>query len=205
MEKKEFITSEELKEYCKRGNFDYNIVIKSLERSKYLTRIFRGIYYIKTPDEIILGKSKYNHLELVAKGLELKNIKNWYYGLYTALKFNNMTHETFVIDDVINDTIFRQGPMKINNHKFNFTKISEKLLNFGIKKEGKIKYSDPEKTILDFIYLGKQNGKSNRRIISDVMDWSQKISEKKFKKYLKNYPKTIREIGEEVLHERGSD
>ena len=86
-------------------------------------------------------------------GLELKKVTNWYYGLNTALQLNNMTHEYFVIDDILNDTIFRQNIMTIKERKYNFRKISKKLLNFGIKNSGIVKYSDPEKTILDFIYL----------------------------------------------------
>ncbi len=74
--------------------------------------------------------------------------------------------------------------MKIDNHKFRFIKISKKLMHFGIKKYGVIKFSDPEKTILDFIYLGKYNGKSNKRIILDVYDWSQKISHNTIKRYI---------------------
>ncbi len=207
IDKKELVTSAELKQYCKKGGFDYDLAIKSLVRGRRLVRVFRGIYYVRAPDEIVLGKSRYSHLELVARGLDLKNVENWYYGLYTALKLNNMTHETFVVSDVINDSIFRQNPMKIGDHRFKFTKISKKLTGFGIRRGGggKIRYSDPEKTILDFIYLWRQNGRSSKRIVSDVIDWSQKISEKRMKKYLKNYPKTTKETACEVLHERESD
>jgi hypothetical protein len=49
-------------------------------------RIFRGIFYIKSAEEIDMRRDRYNHLELVAKGLELKGVKDWYFGLYTALK-----------------------------------------------------------------------------------------------------------------------
>ena len=40
-----------------------------------MVRIFRGIFYVKSLDEIKLGKSKYNHIDLVAKGLELREVK----------------------------------------------------------------------------------------------------------------------------------
>src|SRR4030043_563174 len=110
---KEFITSEELKRYCKSMGLNYEITIRHLVSRGYLIRIFKGIFYVKSLDEVKLGKSKYSHLELVAKGLELKGVKNWYFGLYTALKLNNMTHEHFAIDYVINDKLFRAKPIGI--------------------------------------------------------------------------------------------
>lgn len=195
----EFVTANEIKDFCKIAGFQYDNVIKYLEEQKYLQRIFRGTFHVISRSR---NNSKYNHLELVAKGLELKGVENWYCGLYTALKFNNMTHETFVIYDIISDSIFRQNPMTIDHHKFRFIKISKKLMHFGIKKQGMIKFSDPEKTILDFIYLGKYNGKSNKRIVSDVYDWSQNICKDTLKQYSKHYPKTIREIIQEILYER---
>ena len=194
IDRKEFVTSAELKNYCKKGNFDYGIVVKNLERSKNLTRIFRGIFYIQPVADYYSEHEKYNHLELVAKGLELKGVTNWYYGLHTALQLNNMTYEYFVIDDILNDSIFRQNTMTIKGRKYNFRKISKKLLNFGIKNIGIVKYSDPEKTILDFIYLWKYNGKPDRRIIDDLFDWTKNISIDKLRKYSRHYPNSTKQI-----------
>jgi predicted transcriptional regulator of viral defense system len=89
IDKKEFITSEELKRYCKIMGLINKITIGHMVSRGYLIRIFKGIFYVKTPEEVKLNRSKYSHLELMAKGLELKSVKNWYFGLYTALKFNN--------------------------------------------------------------------------------------------------------------------
>ena len=79
---------------------------------KYIIRIFRGIFYVKSLEEIKYKKVKYNHLELVAKGLELKGVKHWYFGLHTALKLNNATHEYFTIDYVITDSFYRNKPIE---------------------------------------------------------------------------------------------
>jgi predicted transcriptional regulator of viral defense system len=162
-----------------------------------MVRIFRGIFYVKTLDEIKLGKNKYSHIELVAKGLELKGVKNWYFGLYTALKLNNMTHEHFSIDYVINDRILRVKPMKIAGYRFRFMKLKPALFNFGITKNSVV-YSDHEKTILDFIYMWRYNGVPKEKIAADVREWSKDISKSKMAKYAKNYPKTVQEIVTEV-------
>lgn len=200
IENKEFVTSKELKLYCKSMKLDYANVIRYFISQGYLTRIFRGIFYVKTLEELKLGKNKYSHLELVAKGLELKNVKNWYFGLHTALKLNNMTHEYFAVEDVINDTLFRANPMNIAGYKFKFTRLSPLLVNFGLsKKDEIIRYSDPEKTVLDFIYIWKYNGVPNDRIILDISEWAKLGSKEKLMSYTKKYPKTVSEIIERLV------
>src|SRR4030043_1856122 len=190
MDKKEFVTSDELKGYCKSMGLSYAKTIKYFVYRGYLTRIFKGIFYVKPLDEFKLGKAKYNHLELVAKGLELKGIKNWYFGLYTALKLNNMTHEHFAIEYVISDKVFRAKPIKITGIKFRFVKLKPSLFTFGIIKNG-LRYFTPEKTILDFVYRWRYNGIPKEKIAADVSEWSENLSKLKVKEYSKHYPKTI--------------
>ena len=198
VDEKEFITSVELKRYCKSMGLNYEITIRHLVSRGYLIRIFKGIFYIKSLDEAKLGKSKYSNLELIAKGLELKGVKNWYFGLYTALKFNNMTHESFSVDCVINDKLLRTRPINIAGCKYRFIKLAPKLLTFGII-EDKLKYSDVEKTILDFIYTWRYNGVPAEKIILDVSEWAKDISGEKTKKYAVNYPKTVQVIADMVM------
>jgi predicted transcriptional regulator of viral defense system len=197
IDKKEFTTSEELKRYCKVMDLNYEITIRHLVSRGHIVRIFKGIFYIKTPEETKFNKSKYSHLELVAKGLELKGVKNWYFGLYTALKFNNLTHESFAVDYVVNDKLLRSKPINIAGYKFKFIKLTPKLLEFGII-ENNLKYSDPEKTILDFIYTWRYNGVPKEKIALDVSEWAKDISSEKTKKYAVNYPKTVQDIADMV-------
>jgi len=198
IDRKEFITSEELKRYCKSMGLNYEITIRHLVSRGYFIRIFKGIFYIKSLDEAKLGTSKYSNIELVAKGLELKGVKDWYFGLYTALKFNNMTHESFSVDYVVNDKLLRSKPINIAGYKYRFIKLAPKLLTFGIIEDS-LRYSDAEKTILDFIYTWRYNGIPAAKIILDVSEWAKNISSEKTKKYAVNYPKTVREIADVVI------
>ena len=199
MEKREFITSEDLKEYCKVLHLSYDSSIHYLLKMKHLVRIFRGVFYVKTLEEFRFDTiKKYNHLELVAKGLELKKIKNWYFGLHTALKLNGMTHEYFSIDEVISDSLFRAKPIGIVGYKFRCVKLASTLVNFGIKRDRMYCYSDPEKTILDFIYLLTYRGVARERIIMDVSEWTEHISKNKIKTYSSNYPKTTASVALEI-------
>jgi predicted transcriptional regulator of viral defense system len=200
IENKEFVTSKELELYCNSMKLDYTTLVRYFIAQGYLIRIFRGIFYVNTLDEMKLGRSKYSHLELVAKGIELKNVKNWYFGLHTALKLNNMTHEYFAVEDVINDSLFRANPMNISGYKFKFTKLSPLLFDFGIKnKDEMVRYSDPEKTVLDFIYIWRYNGVPDDKIVLDISEWAKQGSKEKLMSYAKKYPKTVTEIVEMVI------
>ena len=199
MDNKEFVTSEELRAYCKSLQLDYSIVIRHLVPRGYLVRILRGIFYVRSLEERELAKTKYNHLELVAKGLELKGVGNWYFGLHTALKLNNMTHETFTVDDVISDKIFRANPFTIAGYKFKFSKLSPSLLDFGITKaKNEVRYSDPEKTVLDFIYIWRYNGLPEEKITADMAGWANDTAKKKLRAYAARYPKTVAATVERV-------
>jgi len=165
---------------------------------KYIIRIFKGIFYIKSLEEIKYNSIKYSHLELVSKGLELKGVENWYFGLYTALKFNNATHEYFTIDYIISDSFYRNKPITINNRKFKFHKLKPSLIKFGII-ENKFKYSDLEKTILDLIYLGVYSGKPKVKILMNISNYAKNLSESKIRDYIHWYPKSVKEIIKEIM------
>lgn len=196
--REEFVTSETIKSYCKPLKLEHKSAIKYLLKEGYLLRIFKGVFYIRTFDEIKLSRSKYSHLELVSRGMGLKGVKNWYFGLYTALKLNNLTHEHFAIDYVLNDKIFRARPMEIAGYKFRFLKLKPELFGFGAVEDA-LRYSDPEKTILDFIYIWRYNGIPEEKIIMDISEYAGKLSKKKLREYAENYSKTVRAIAEKVV------
>jgi predicted transcriptional regulator of viral defense system len=198
LEGEEFLTSDVLRKYCRSFKLDYGSTAKYLISRGYLVRIFRGIFYVKSLDELRLGGLKYSHLELVSKGLELKGVENWYFGLYTALKLNNLTHEHYTVDYVVNDKIFRARPIRIAGYRFRFLKLKPALFGFGIVEDG-LRYSDPEKTILDFIYVWRYNGVPEERIIVDVSEYSKSLSKEKLMDYAGRYPKTVGRIIGEVF------
>lgn len=198
----EFVTSKELNKYCSELGLDYETYVRNFLYRGYLTRIFRGIFYVKPPEGLVLGRTKYNHLELVAKGLEMKGIKNWYFGFHTALKLNNMTHEYFTVDEVVSDSLFRPRPVGIAGYRFEFVKISPTLLKFGVRETGEnvtLRYSDPEKTILDFVYRLVRKGADTDWIIGHVSEWSEDVSEDRIRMYSERYSKTVKKIVEMLI------
>ncbi len=203
LDNKKFLTSEILRKYCEESNLNYTNTVNYLLRKGFLVRIFRGVFYLRSFDELKLAETKYNYLELVAQGLKLKGVENWYFGLYTALKLNNLTHEYFALDYVLNDKIFRAKAINIAGHRFKFHKISSKLLKFGVEEYSSkgitLRYSNPEKTILDFVYIWRYNGISKDRIVLDLKGYVKDLSSEKLFRYALAYPKSVRSIAEELI------
>ena len=198
IDKKEFVTSEELKDYCNSLKLRYDTTLRSSMTGGYLIRILRGIFYVRTLDELKLNKAKYGPLELVATAMEIKGVKHWYFGLHTALKLNNMTHEYFAIDCVMNDVMSRPKGIGIAGHSFRFVKMSPSLLSFGTVDDA-LPHSDPEKTILDFAYIWRYNGLPTDKIVADLSDWANDLSRKKLRAYGGKYPLSVRTIAEELV------
>lgn len=191
VENRKFIDHTNLKNMCRKLGVTYEDIIRYLLRREYLVRIFRGIFYVKSPDEIKIKKNNLSHLEMIAKGLEIKGVENWYFGLHTALRLNGATHEYFPVDFVLNDKIFRAKEVKIAGHRFKFIKIKPTLF-FGIKRTNELRYSDLEKTILDFIYLWRYRGIPEDKIVLDISELVNTASKKNLFEHSKRYPKTIK-------------
>lgn len=200
---KEFTTAAEIKEYSRKFYYNFNNVIRYLVKQKYLLQIFEGIYYVKSEEEIESKKLKYSLLELVGKGLELKGISDWYYGLYTALTLNGVEDEEHEKDlfYIITNRLFKGAPIEIAGRSFKFIKFKYSLFNFGIL-DRKVKFSDKEKTVLDFIYLWKYNGIHSQKIIVDIAKYMDMVEEEKILKYVRYYPKSNRKILKEALSRR---
>jgi hypothetical protein len=109
-----------------------------------------------------------------------------------------VTHESFSVDYVVNDKLLRSKPINIVGCKYGFIKLAPKFIQFGIIDDY-LRYSGPEKTILDSIYTWRYNGVPREKIILNVSDWAKDISGEKTIMHAVNYPKTIREIAHEVL------
>ena len=194
--KNKYLTSDEIKEYCKIISMKYDDAINYLTKNRYLFRIFRGIFYKPTIEERKLGKISINHLDALVEALKIKGIKNWYLGLDSALKLDNATHEFYAIDTIISDKIFRKKPLSLFKNKVKFIKIRTELTLFGIKKIKGLKYSNIEKTLLDIIYLSKYNGLNDEEIKNKIIALIPKCSKKKLLTYSKYCNSTTKKFVE---------
>lgn len=191
------MTRAELKKYCKDIGLDYYTTIRYLTSNNYLITIMRGIFYINSIEERKMDKVEINYREAVAEAMKIKNAI-WYFGMESALKLHNLTHEFFPVETIINDKIFRPKPFKIIGVKINFVKIKKDLLNFGICNNKYYNYSDIEKTLLDMVYLGRYNSETNEKIKNKILLLLENSNKDTLKKYAKHYPKTVRKFVEEI-------
>jgi hypothetical protein len=196
--KKKFTTSDEIKNHSKKLFYDYHNVINYLTTQGFLMRIFDDIFYIKSPEEVKEEKIDFSLLELVGQALEIKNINRWYFGLYTALKLNGIETKSDHSNEffIMSDRIFRRKPFKIAGYDFKFIKLKYVLLEFGII-ENVVRFSDVEKTALDFIYLWKYNGIHPQKIIVEIGALLEKTEKEKTFEYSRHYP----EIDQQILKE----
>jgi len=199
LEEKEIALSSEIKDLCAKIGKNYETTLRYLLSRGYFVRIFKGVFYVKTLDEMRFNKLKYNTMELVAIGLDVKSVDNWYFGLESALKLNNLTHEYFNTIYVISDTFRRTKPIKIRNETFEFLKWKPGMTTFGIIRDGKIHYSDPEKTVLDMAYRNSYAGRRDETITSMILEYSPFLNFKKMGHYLKYYPIKLQRIVEGVI------
>ena len=138
-------------------------------------------------------------MEAIAEALKLKDIKNWYFGLETAMKLNNITHEYFAADYIISDALFRPKPIHILGHRIKFIKLKKPIFSFGIIRNNKIHFSENEKTLLDFVYLSRYGGSSSEEIKNRISGLIKYCSKNKLIKYSKKYNKAVRRFVKELI------
>jgi len=185
---------EEVERVCDKFGVNSRHTINYMINYGFFVRILRGLYYVKTIEEFKLKKAL-DAYRLISLGMEKLKV-NWYFGLYTSLRLNGLTHEFFDTIFVLNDEIFRPKEIRISGEKVKFIKLKSKLFGFGIVNKNGIKFSDPEKTLLDLIYVFRYRNVAEERIISTVEDYSKKLEKKRLREYLKFYPKSVSRVVE---------
>ena len=195
-----FVDSEVLRRIIDKYDANYYSLIRYLLSRGYLVRIFRGLFYVKSPEEFLLSRISLSPMVLVANALEFLGVENWYFGLYTALYLGNVTHEFYPVIYVMSDKIYRHKVINIAGGKFKFIKIKSSLF-FGIIRHNSMRYSDLEKTLLDFIYLWRYRGLNTNEIIAGVIRYWRGVSWRKIFSYAEKYPHSIRRIVMRIRNE----
>jgi len=186
------VTKKELEEVCRRFKANLDSTVNFMISYGYLIRILRGLYYVKTLEEFKLRKS-IDVYRIISLGLDKLGI-NWYFGLYTALRLNGVTHEYSATIFILNDTIFRPKEIEIAGEKVKFIKLKKDLFGFGVKNENDLKFSDLEKTLLDIVYLSRYRSVPEEKIVLMLKEYEKKVNKRRMKSYLKFYPKSVERV-----------
>lgn len=186
--------------------------IDYLQHERYIHRIFRGLFYISSPNEREFGCLDRTIYELVAESLKLKGVDRWYFGLETALDLNLMTHEHFIGHQVITDSMKTTKAIGVMGSPIRFLAWSPKLFVRGstilteTKNGVSLFHSDKEKTALDLAYKGHLIGYVPDAVRAVISEYSEQLDLDKLEGYLYHYPPRFVTIlqgphGQEVLQQ----
>ena len=193
------VSSGELKPLARGIGKTYDPAVNYLLRRGYIVRVVRGFFYVKSPEEVKLKVLQQGTQNLIAEALEKKGVSNWFFALESALKLNNMTHEYFTVGYVVTDSYTTPWPIRVVDGRYRFLKWKGELHGFGVIQNGKLKYSDPERTVLDLCYRNLYSKKNPETIRGAYVEHKSKLSSKKVREYLKHYPKKLSSILEGVV------
>ncbi len=188
VEGRKVVLSEDIHQLARRLDKGDRRSLFYLQEHGYITRILRGIYYVRSPDERERDFYKWSIYEMVAEALKIKGVKRWYFGLETALKFNGMTHEYFAVNYVITDSYWASKAISILDSKFQFYKWNAEHFKFGIIKKDKLRYSDKEKTILDLAYRAHRKKRRQSYVYNIIGEYCDSMDNHKLMDYFKHYP-----------------
>jgi predicted transcriptional regulator of viral defense system len=199
VDNRKIVTSGDIGEISEKISKDTDQVIDYLQHNGYIVRILKGIFYVKSLEERERKKYDNSLYEMVAMALQKKGVKNWYYALETALKLNTMTHEVYMIDYVITDSYRTTKVIKILDTSFKFIKRGKEHFRQGIIREKRLRYSDPEKTILDLAYRDYLKTKKENIFLPTIAEYKDSIDHDLVKNYLINYPPGFRNSVEDQV------
>jgi predicted transcriptional regulator of viral defense system len=188
VEGRRYTTSEAIASLAEDIGRDPEVCLRYLQQQGYIHRILRGIFYVASPNERDRGALEPSVYQLVAKALEMKGVDKWYFGLDTALKLNGMTHEYFMIDYVITDSFKTTKVIRILDRRFRFLHWSEWHFESGIIEQGGIRFSDPEKTVLDLSYRFYRREGPGRGAFSPFVEYEGMMDRIRMKEHLRAYP-----------------
>lgn len=168
-------------------------VATTLVRAGRLVPLFKGYYFVRRPEDLGLRPPRHNALEIFALGAEAKGIGRWYFGLETALRLNAMTHEEGGLDYVINEVLFRPAGVKVGYRRFAILRWASGMLSFGLVHDGPLRWSGPEKTVLDIAFHASNLASRGRPIAHLWREHIGSVEARKLGRLLRHYPKRVRE------------
>jgi len=173
---------------------EYTPTVKYLQQEGYITRIFRGVFYVNTLEERTLAAQRRSVYRMVAEALVFKGARRWYFALETALKMNGMTHEYFATNYVITDAYRTTKVIGIDDLKFKFIEGAPYRFGFGIVTKDGLRYSDMEKTVLDLVADRLTRTGDERYAREPLDEYRPFLNMARVSDYLGHYPARVRSV-----------
>lgn len=190
---REVVTTPELEGLARKIGKDPRHAIDNLVRSRRLEPLFKGSYYVKWPDELLLGVQRKNPRELFALAAGTRDIGRWYFGLHTALRLHGMTHEHRPVETVISERMYRILGIEIAGTRFIVHKWSGDLFGFGVTRLDGLPVSDPARTVLDLAYADYWEKRHGRVPTGEWLEHLSRVDGAKFWDYVSRAPTPLRD------------
>lgn len=166
------ISSEEIREVCKLLGVDFKTALAGLSRASVLEPVlFKGVYYVRSPEERQLGTTQKDAVEVVAKACNLKLKEDWYFGLATALMLAGLSEQQHLTTlTIISKKRVKRYRTSFGGLAFEFKQLSGVFFDKMIRKEGTKRFSEPARTLADCAYFNARKKASDYSnvIISEV-------------------------------------
>ena len=188
------VSSEDLEDMATAAGHRPVRAINYLKSHGYIDGVLKGTYYVRSPREVELGYTSRPSLDIVAMALEVLGVERWYFGLETALKLNAITHEYYDVTYVITDSIRTTRTVSALDLKLRCIRWRPALLSFGVRRTGNLRFSDPEKTLLDMAYRASYKGADPLESWRQAEGMNVQLDATKLRRYLKSYPKRLRKV-----------
>ena len=154
----------------------------TLRKRGWIRYIFKGYYYLLTPEEKYGKYTQYTSSEMLFTALNKLKI-NWYLGLQSALEYNNVLWQGHGALVILNNKV--SGVRTVQGTKVQFRKMKKEyffgILSMETKNRITVYYSDKEKTVADFAYFNEQSPGEPLR----------SIDKEKASGYLNKYSKVV--------------
>ncbi len=149
------VSTKDIGELCKRFGFSpANVRTVLIRKGALVPLFFKGIFYVRTSSELLTKTLPLDSLILATLACNKKFGKEWYFGLQTALKLNELVGvQTATKTFIITKKQVRTKIRSMGSREFIFSKIKIPSDQGVIEKNG-LRYSDPVRTVLDFLHLG---------------------------------------------------
>lgn len=190
---RDYITTAELESLALKVGKDPRHAIDHLVRGRRLEPLFKGAYYVRKPDELLLNIRTKSALDLFALATRARDIGRWYFGLHTALRLHGMTHEHSTEETVICEKLYRIRGIDIGGTKFVVHKWASSFFGFGMTKLNGLFVSDPARTVLDLAYMDYWNKRRGGTPTGEWREYLPRIDEAAFESYAARAPKPLRE------------
>ncbi|MBI3588717.1 hypothetical protein HY995_04225 [Candidatus Micrarchaeota archaeon] len=166
------VSTDEIKDACKLLGVDFKTALAGLSRAGVLEPVlFKGVYYVRSPEERQLNTIQEDALDVVAKACNLKLKDNWYFGLAAALELAGLSEQQHLSTlTVIAKKRVKRYRTAFGGLVFEFKRLSGVPFNKLVRKEGAKRFSEPARTLADYAYFNARSkaGGYSRVILPEV-------------------------------------